>query len=181
MTCKLSWGQTDEPVVLGLASTLTTLRGTLGRPMFTTPRGTSGPTTTGNWDSRSEVRLLISAQLRTDYRPRRSRRGAVESPSLSPSPRLSLRGKLSVWGNKSGDLNNNNNSNNHNHNNQDSRTSRLEQQCQLLLLLQRDNRRCSRQQWDNNGLLRDSLNSQQHLLWVRTRGFLVRSEPKMSD
>ena len=180
MTCKLSWGQTDEPVVLGLASTLTTLRGTLERPMFTTPRGTSGPTTTGNWDSRSEVRLLISAQLRSDYRPRRSRRGAVESPSLSPSPRLSLRGKLSVWGNKSGDLNNNN-SNNHNHNNQDSRTSRLEQQCQLLLLLQRDNRRCSRQQWDNNGLLRDSLNSQQHLLWVRTRGFLVRSEPKMSD
>ena len=180
MTCKLSWGQTDEPVVLGLASTLTTLRGTLERPMFTTPRGTSGPTTTGNWDSRSEVRLLISAQLRTDYRPRRSRRGAVESPSLSPSLRLSLRGKLSVWGNKSGDLNNNN-SNNHNHNNQDSRTSRLEQQCQLLLLLQRDNRRCSRQQWDNNGLLRDSLNSQQHLLWVRTRGFLVRSEPKMSD
>ena len=179
MTCKLSWGQTDENVVLGLASTLTTLRGTLERPMFTTPRGTSGPTTTGNWDSRSEVRLLISAQLRTDYRPRRSRRGAVESPSLSPSPRLSLRGKLSVWGNKSGDLNNNN-SNNHNHNNQDSRTSRLEQQCQLLLLLQRDNRRCSRQQWDNNGLLRDSLNSQQHLLWVRTRGFLVRSEPKMS-
>ena len=176
MTCKLSWGQTDEPVVLGLASTLTTLRGTLGRPMFTTPRGTSGPTTTGNWDSRSEVRLLISAQLRTDYRPRRSRRGAVESPSLSPSLRLSLRGKLSVWGNKSGDLNNNNN----NHNNQDSRTSRLEQQCQLLLLLQRDNRRCSRQQWDNNGLLRDSLNSQQHLLWVRTRGFRVRSEPKMS-
>ena len=179
MTCKLSWGQTDEHVVLGLASTLTTLRGTLERPMFTTPRGTSGPTTTGNWDSRSEVRLLISAQLRTDYRPRRSRRGAVESPSLSPSLRLSLRGKLSVWGNKSGDLNNNN-SNNHNHNNQDSRTSRLEQQCQLLLLLQRDNRRCSRQQWDNNGLLRDSLNSQQHLLWVRTRGFLVRSEPKMS-
>ena len=179
MTCKLSWGQTDEPVVLGLASTHTTLRGTQERPMFTTPRGTSGPTTTGNWDSRSEVRLLISAQLRTDYRPRRSRRGAVESPSLSPSLRLSLRGKLSVWGNKSGDLNNNN-SNNHNHNNQDSRTSRLEQQCQLLLLLQRDNRRCSRQQWDNNGLLRDSLNSQQHLLWVRTRGFLVRSEPKMS-